>query len=235
MADLEPERMARVANALASHPGAPSGSLCAASAEVIDVAGAGVVLMSRGRALGSVCASDARTETVEDLQYALGEGPCVDAFRTHAPVLIPDLASVHGNRWPGFRVGALENGIRAAFGFPLVVSSVCIGALDLYQDRRGELTHEQFLNAEVVAHLVTRTVLGWQAVAAGDSLAWELEPVPLHRAVVHQAVGMVSVQAALSTDDALTLIRATAFADGRTVGGLAAEIVAGRARFDDGH
>src|SRR4029079_8196805 len=235
MADLDPERIAQVANALAPGRGDPAGLLCAASAAVIDVAGAGVVLMSQRRALGSVCASDPRTEAVEDVQYALGEGPCVDAYRSRSPVMVPDLASMTGNRWVGFRVGALEAGVRGAFGFPLVVRSVCIGALDLYQDHSGELTDEQFLNAEVVAHLVTRTVLGWQAGAVGDSLAWQLEPVPLHRAVVHQAVGMVSVQAALSMDDALTLIRASAFAEGRSAGSLATDIVEGRVRFDDGY
>jgi hypothetical protein len=45
---------------------------------------------------------------------------------------------------------------------------------------------------------------------------------------------MVSVQAALSMDDALTLIRASAFAEGRSAGSLATDIVEGRVRFDDG-
>jgi hypothetical protein len=60
---------------------------------VIDVRGGGVVLMSQSRALGSVCAWDARTEAVEDVQDALGEGPCVDALRSRSPVLVSDLGA----------------------------------------------------------------------------------------------------------------------------------------------
>jgi hypothetical protein len=57
--------------------------------------------------------------------------------------------------------------------------------------------------------------------------------VPLHRAAVHQAAGMVSVQASISINDALTLIRASAFAESCAVGDLAASIVDGNVRFDD--
>jgi GAF domain-containing protein len=233
MTNFDPERVAHVTRALAVGEADPTRSLCMACAEVIDVAGAGLVLMSRGLALGSVCVSDARTEAVEDIQYALSEGPCVDAFQSQAPVSVPDLANLELRRWTAFRVGALDAGVRAAFGFPLLVGTICIGALDLYHDEPGALSAAQFADAEVVAHVATRTVLGWQAVAEPNTLAWQLEQVPLHRAAVHQAAGMVSVQAPASVADALVLIRAYAFAEGQAVGTIAAEIVAGSLRFDD--
>jgi hypothetical protein len=44
---------------------------------------------------------------------------------------------------------------------------------------------------------------------------------------------MVSVQARVSVDDALVLLRAYAFAEGQTVGPVAAEVVSGSLRFDD--
>jgi GAF domain-containing protein len=233
MTDFNPERVAQVTRAMAVGEADPTRSLCMACAEVIDVAGAGLVLMSRGQPLGSVCVSDAWTEAVEDIQYALSEGPCVDAFRSHAPVMVPDLADVDLRRWVEFRVGALEAGVRAVFGFPLLVGTICIGALDLYHDEPGALSAAQFADAEVVAHVATRTLLGWQAVAEPNTLAWQLEQVPMHRAAVHQAAGMVSVQARVSVDDALALIRACAFAEGQAVGTIAADVVAGSLRFDD--
>jgi GAF domain-containing protein/ANTAR domain-containing protein len=233
MTHFDPERVAQVTRALAVGEADPTRSLCMACAEVIDVAGAGLVLMSRGEALGSVCVSDTRTEAVEDIQYALSEGPCVDAFHSRAPVSVPDLANLEPSRWGEFRAGALDAGVRAAFGFPLLVETICIGALDLYHDEPGVLSAEQFANAQVVAHVATRTVLGWQAVAKANTLAWQLEQVPLHRAAVHQATGMVSVQARVSVDDALALIRAYAFSEGQPVGTIASEIVSGGLRFGD--
>ena len=119
-----------------------------------------------------------------------------------------------------------------SFSFPLLVGATCIGALDLYHDRTGKLTAEQFADAEAVAHVASRTVLAWQAVAGEGSLPWQLERVPLHRAGVHQAAGMVSVQAAVSVEDALAFLRARAFVEGLPVGTVASDVVAGRRRIE---
>jgi hypothetical protein len=229
---LDPERVARVAAALAIGERDPARSLCSASAALVGVAGSGVVLVSAGRALGNVCVSDPVTEAVEEVQYALGEGPCIEAFRSKAPVAAPDLANSELTHWAGFCEGALAAGMRAAFGFPLLVRPACIGALNFYHDRTGELGDEQFADALAAAHVTTRAMLGWQLFAEPGSLAWQLEQVPAHRAAIHQASGMVSVQASIPVEGALALLRAHAFAEGDTVGDIATEVVAGRLRFE---
>jgi hypothetical protein len=230
--DVDPERVVRMTVALAGAETDPQHALCVASAAAIGVAGAGVILMSGGRALGNVCVSNSMTAIVEELQYTLGEGPCVDAFHTKAPVLAPDLEHADGNRWPAFRVGAESAGVRAVFGFPLLIESVCFGALNLYHDQAGALSDEQFADALAVAHVASRTVLGWQSIAGPGSLAWQLEHVPVHRAVVHQASGMVSIQAVVSIPDAVVMLRAYAFAEDRPISEVATEIVTGELRLD---
>jgi len=50
--------------------------------------------------------------------------------------------------------------------------------------------------------------------------------------VVHQASGMVSVQAGVPVDDALVILRAHAFARGRTIGSVASDVVGRRLAFD---
>jgi GAF domain len=232
--DLDPERVARVVAELAVGERDPQQSLCVASARVVKVSGAAVVLILRGRALGTVCISDPVTEAVEELQYTLGEGPSIDAFRTKEPCVEPDLADPSVVHWPGFREGALAAGVQAVFGFPILVGTVCIGALNLYHDEPGVLTADQFADAVVVAHVAGRTVLGWQSVAGSGSLAWQLEHVPAHRAVVHQATGIASVQAAVSVEDAVMLLRAYAFAEDRPISAVAADVVRHSVRFDQG-
>ncbi len=231
---FDPARVARVTGALAITPDDSRSSLCVASASVTRVSSAGVVLIMHGRALGTVCASDPVAETVEEMQYTFGEGPCVDAFSSRQPVLIPDLAAVEVVRWPGFRDGALAAGIRAAFGFPIMIGTVCIGALDLYHDRPGELSDEQLADAAVVAHVAGRTVLDWQSVAGAGSLARQLEHLPANRAVVHQASGMISVQTDITVDDAVALLRAYAFSTNRPVTDVSSDVVRGDIRFGGG-
>jgi transcriptional regulator with GAF, ATPase, and Fis domain len=231
---LDPVRLARVVAALApsDRDGDPQPSLCAASAKVMNVTGAGVVLILRGRTLGTVCYSDELTGSVEEVQYTLGEGPCVDAFASKAPVLVPDLDHLNATRWPGFREGALANGIRAVFGFPLLVGAVCIGALNLYNADIGDLTEDQMEDAVLVAHVAGRAVMSWQSVAGPGSLAWQLEHADAHRAVVNQAAGMVSVQADVGVEEALLLLRAYSFAEDRQITQVAADVVDRSLRFD---
>ena len=63
----------------------PSGGtegLCRVSAEVVEVSGAGIMLMSDDPyTRGSLCSTNAISALIEDLQFTLGEGPCVDAYR----------------------------------------------------------------------------------------------------------------------------------------------------------
>ena len=66
--------------------------LCEVCAEAVVMTGAGVMLMSGDMPSGSVCSSNEVSALIEDLQYTLGEGPCVDAYHQDRPVLEPDLA-----------------------------------------------------------------------------------------------------------------------------------------------
>ncbi len=211
----------------------PVHALCLACTDVLGVTGAGLMLMSGGgRSLGCVGVSDRVTEAVEQVEYTVGEGPCVAAFRSAAPVLDADLSDDGIVGWPEFRRGALAAGVCAAFGFPLLIGRLCIGALNLYHDRSGALTDDQFADALVVAQLVSRTLLDWQADAAQGTVAWQLERAPNHRVEVHQATGRISAQAGISLADALVLLRAYAFSNDQPIGEVATDVAAGRLRFD---
>src|SRR6476619_6119832 len=102
-----------------------------------------------------------------------------------------------------------------------------------FNDHPGALTSEQRAGGLAVAHGTGRTVLSWQASAQPGLLPWQLEHVPDHRAAVHQASGMVSVQAELSVGDSMTLLRAYAFAEDRLIAEIASDVVSGRLRFDE--
>ncbi len=175
------------------------------------------MLGSREHALTSVGVSDHMAGAVEQIEYTLGQGPCVAAYHQRVPVFDPDLTDGRAVQWTEFRRAAITVGARAVFGFPLLVDHICIGALNLYHDRSGELTDRQVDDAVVVAGLAGRTLLSWQADAAPGTVAWQLERVPDHRMEVHQATGRVSVQAGISVADAIVLLRAYAYSEDRTL------------------
>jgi hypothetical protein len=193
--------------------------------------GAGIMLMSGERSRGSVCSSNEVSAMIEDLQYTLGEGPCVDAYQQDYPVLEPDMVDPTAARWFAFTPAAVAAGVKAVFGFPMRVGTVRLGALNLYRDQPGPLSDDQHADALVMAGVAARTVLSMQARAPRGALAGELEAGSDFRFVVHQASGMVSAQLEVSVGEAMVRLRAYAFANDRRLTDISEEVVARRLRF----
>ena len=206
--------------------------LCDVCADVTEMSGAGIMLMSGDVPRGSVCTTDDVSALIEDLQYGLGEGPCVDAYNQDRPVLEPDLAHPDEARWLAFSGPALEAGARAVFGFPLQVGAVRLGALNLYSDHPGSLSDNQHADALVMAEVAAQAVLLMQANAPPGEVAAELEADADFRYVVHQASGMVAAQLGVSVGVALIRLRAYAFGNDRGLAEVAQDVVARRLRFD---
>ena len=205
--------------------------LCVVCADVMAMTGAGIMLMSGDVARGSVCSSNPVSALIEDLQYTLGEGPCVDAYARNQPVLEPDLAGAGGSRWVAFTQPAVSAGAGAVFGFPMRVGAIRIGALNLYRDHPGPLDDEQYADGLVLAGVAARAVLSMQADATPGMLGAELEAGSDFRFVVHQASGMVSAQLEVTVGEALVRMRAFAFAHDRLLATVAEDVVARRLRF----
>jgi hypothetical protein len=208
--------------------------LCQVCAEATAMSGAGIMLMSADNPQGSLCTTNETSDLIEQLQYALGEGPCVDAYRQDWPVLEPDLARPGTPRWTAFSLPAVEAGVRAVFGFPLQVGAVRLGALNLYRDRPGPLSDDQHADALVTAGIAAQAILVLQADAPPGQVASELGAGADFHYVVHQASGMVAAQMEVGVGQALVRLRAYAFGNDRPLTDVAKDVVARELRFDAG-
>jgi hypothetical protein len=205
-----------------------SARLCRVCPGIVGANGAGVMLMSGDIPSGSLCTSNEVSHLIEELQYTLGEGPCVDAYHQDRVVAEPDLADPVTRRWFAFTPPALEAGVRAVFGFPLRVGAVRLGALNFYRDRSGPLSDDQHADALVLADVVARWVLDAQGGAPADEVAAGLETGADFHFVVHNAAGMVSVQLGVSVTEAIIRLRAYAFSNDRLLADVAEDVVARR-------
>ncbi len=228
------DRLQRISAELATDgAGTPSSArLCEVSANVVGVTGSGVMLMSGDTRRGSLCATDVVSHLIEDLQFVLGEGPCVEAYEEDRVVLEPDLADPARPRWLAFSPPALEAGARAVFAFPLRVGSVRLGALNLYRDEPGPLSHDQHGDALVMADLAAKCVLDMQADAPPGAVSETLADGADFHYALHNAAGMVSVQLGVSVAEALVRLRAAAFGSGRPLDEVAQDVIARRFRFE---
>jgi hypothetical protein len=206
--------------------------LCDVCVEVSAMTGAGIMLMSDDLALGSVCSSNDVSQLIEDLQFTLGEGPCVDAHTYGRPVLEPDLADPETPRWLAFSPRAVAADARAVFGFPLQVGTVRLGALNLYRDRPGPLSDDQHADSLVLADVAAQVVLTMQANSPVEGVASELDRGANFHLIEHQASGMVAAQLDVSVGEALIRIRAHAFRHDLTVVEVAQAVVDRQLRFD---
>jgi hypothetical protein len=206
------------------------GPLCAVAAELIQVTGAGVMVLADDTPQASLCSTGRVSALIEELQYTFGEGPCIDAHLSGTVVAEPNLASPSESRWPAFTPKVLAAGARAIFGFPVRIGAARVGALNLYRDETGPLTDDQHADALVVADVIARTLLTLQAGVPAGSVPLQLD-IGLQSAV-HQAAGMVSVQLGVSVGDALVRLRAYAFSSDRPLIQVAHDVIDRLLHFD---
>jgi ANTAR domain-containing protein len=207
---IDDDRLRSIRLALARHDAAGN-SWCRAAMEIVAVSGTGITLGS-ARHSWPMCATSATVSALEELQFTLADGPGREAFERQVTVVETDLGR-SSIRWPGFAASAQSSGFRAVFAYPLNVAATSFGVLTLYQHRAGPLTAAQDSDSRSVAAIVART-LTEHDVRIDD-----------HRALIHQAAGMLAVQLAISVAEALGRLRAQAVATRQPISQVAAQVV----------
>jgi hypothetical protein len=206
--------------------------LCDHCADALPIKGAGLALMNDAGHQAVIATSDGVAQAMEDLQFALGEGPSVDASSQRRPVLQPDLGPTAYAIWPRFVPAAHQVGIAAIFSFPLQVGAIRLGILDLYREAPGPLSPSELAEALAYADAAVVILLHLQGqMNPAQGLHPQLGgPVERH-AEVHQATGMIAVQAAVGLAEALLLLRGHAYGEDRPILQIAKEVLAGKLRF----
>jgi GAF domain-containing protein len=206
--------------------------LCSPFVELLPITGASISVFDAAGHQSTICASDDVAGRLEELQFALGEGPHWGALHTGQPVLVSDVRGDQRAEWPVFGAAVLETGAGALFAFPLTMGAVTIGVVDLYRQTPGELTASALSTAISLAG----SVAGPAARRAGrsadqDDISAAIDTAPELRREVHQATGMILVQLNSSATEAFLHLRAHAFSTGRTVQEIAHDVVARRLDF----
>ena len=131
--------------------------------DILPVSAAGVSLISPDTDPRYVAASNDSALRYEELQSELGEGPCLESYRTGLAVAVPDLRD--DLRFPKFAARALEAGLVAVFTFPLHHDDEPLGALDLYRDTAGPLDAAEMEAAQTLADVVSAYLINAKARA----------------------------------------------------------------------
>ena len=200
--------------------------ICRACLDGLDVDGAAISLLTTSVSRETLWATDPVAELLEDLQFTLNEGACMEAATTGHPVAVSDVHhDVHAARWPIFAAAVAEQTrARALFALPLQWGVVNLGVLDLYRAAPGQLSKPQWNDALSAADTAALMMLGQRTNPGEQDGGW-LDSAFSHRAEVHQATGMVLAQLGISADDALARLRAHAFVHQRLLIDIARDVV----------
>lgn len=200
--------------------------LCAGFLKSLPISGAAISVFAGLAPETMVCASDAISARIDELQFDLGEGPRWEALQTRRPVLMPDVRRGPHGAWPVFAKSLVELDVAALFVFPLTLGALDIGVVELYSSEPGPLSPAKHSMALHLADAATWHLLR-QLLTLDPGHGADAPPdgSPLSRREVHQATGMVLAQSGTTARDALLLIRAHAFAHGRTVREVARDVV----------
>ncbi|MFC4784340.1 GAF and ANTAR domain-containing protein [Nocardioides sp. MAHUQ-72] len=212
------------------HMGGWMPRMCRAAARELGAAGVGVSVMTPQGDPAVLATSGVEVDTLEQLQFTLGEGPCLDSLTLGRPVLTPDLVDAARTRWPGYAPAVQEHSVNAVFAFPLQLGAAQLGAMDVYRDRAGSLTPTEIRLAVAFAEAAMVTLLDAQEQTGPDVPAFGTALDG--RFVVFQAQGMVQVQLGVSLEEALARLRAHAYATGRTLSDVAADVAARRLKLE---
>jgi ANTAR domain/GAF domain len=209
--------------------GAAADRLCAGCVDLLGVDDAGLSVVSRG-AFFSVGVCGLLIGEVEQLQFTLGEGPCLDAASLSAPVLTADLNGPDTQRWPMFAEAAARLGVRAVLALPVAVAGFPVGVLTLCRHRPGPLTGPALTGAFLAAELAVLPLLDVMgtdlrgAVNDVGSPAWN-ELGSMLRSEVYQASGVLVAQLGVPPAEAMIRLRAHAYATDTTISDVAYQIL----------
>jgi len=207
-------------------------ALCTVAAEVTNLSGAAIALASPGDQFTPLCAGDEISEKLLDLEITVGQGPGVEASLSGVAIFESNLLSPESSRWMFYAPEAVALGVRAVFGYPLRIGAARFGSLILYCDQPGMLDDTQTSDAYLMASVIGRAVLAMQAGAPGEGLENEIAGLSMLDFTVHQAAGMLAVQASVPVKDALVALRSHAFATESSPTTLAARVVSRKTRYD---
>ncbi|MFL6155245.1 MAG: GAF and ANTAR domain-containing protein [Marmoricola sp.] len=180
---------------------------------------AGISITHRDGSIETRAWSDELVTELDQLQYDLNEGPCMDAVDPSVPddiVRVDDAR--HEQRWPNFIPAAISHGLRSQLGLRIYTEDKTVGGLNLYSTSTSAISHESELVAELFA---THAATALGRVRKESQLTKALET----RALIGQATGIVMERYGLDSHRAFDYLTRVSMTGNIKLRDLAAQLV----------
>lgn len=189
-----------------------------------EVDEASITLMGSGERARSVVFTGALAVDLDERQYAIGFGPCLNAALGGATVVVnvadPDTP------YPDFAAVAARAGVHQVLAVGLPVQQQVIGALNLYTHRVEPFDGATLHLARTFAGYAGAVVANAAQYSTAAELAAHLQQAMNSRAVIEQAKGILMARHACTSDDAFRQLTRMSQHSNRKLRDVAAGLVA---------
>jgi transcriptional regulator with GAF, ATPase, and Fis domain len=196
------------------------------SVQLLDVDAAGLLLADPRGELRVVAASSEAARLIELFQLQNDQGPCLDCYRSGAPVHAADLAAEAG-RWQRFAPAARQAGFTAVQALPMRLRDQVIGALNLFRASPGAFASADIRIGQALADVATISLLHERGMRRSETLNEQLQTALNSRVVIEQAKGKLAERLGVDMDQAFNMLREAARARNRRLSELAQAFVEG--------
>jgi GAF domain-containing protein len=212
---------------------------------VAEGASCGMTIRAEGRP-ATTAATDPVTAEVDEVQYRVDDGPCLQAMREGEVVTIDDTA--WRQRWPEFEAQAAAAGIRSCLAVPMQAvppgpdsaitarseasrpaggQAVTIGVISLYARDTAAFGEEQAQRAEHFAETASVALAIAERIATYADLNEQLRASLASRPVIDQALGIIIARENCSQSEAFAILRKASQNSNTKLRDLAERIVMG--------
>lgn len=184
--------------------------------------GAGVTWVMEDKPVTVTAAGDF-VRRIDEIQYALDEGPCLQAYATQELVLTEDLE--REQRWPRFTPAALRHGLRGLVASPLTVRGTRLGALNVYALQARVFDETAAETAALFAEQASVVLANAEAFTRAQSAAANLGQALISRSVIDMAKGIVMGRDHCGPEEAFDRLRRMSQTQNRKLREIAQEMV----------
>jgi GAF domain-containing protein len=164
--------------------------------------------------------TDKRALELDQVQYALGDGPCLSALRHQG---VEQVATATDDRWPTFSSEAQNRGVTSVLSAPLTDGETAKGALNLYS--QSGFDEDAPALACLFADQLGLAAANVALFAEGATMADHLRSAMESRATIEQAKGILMGAQRCGPEQAFDILRRASQGQNRKLRDIATEIV----------
>jgi GAF domain-containing protein len=162
--------------------------------------------------------------SLDEAQYELGYGPCLDASAASTTLFVPETADE--SRWPRWASRAVDSGVHSSLSVGLPVQERVTGALNIYATKPEAFDDDAITVAQTFAGYAAVALANAHLYDATATLAQQMQAAMDSRAVIEQAKGIIMGDRHCTADEAFRILMKISQDSNRKLRDVAAALVA---------